>query len=100
MGGCIVSRNILESKGGVKWCIREQGVNDLDNGWRFLSDIDTDEFLGESKNMSVCNYETVVEIEPAVLLIYDMPVGTDLTLINEGSTKYFIYTATGERVVL
>ena len=42
-GGCVVSRNILSGKGKLKWCIRENSVNEVDNGWRFLSDIDTNE---------------------------------------------------------
>lgn len=44
LGGSIVSKNILEHKGNLKWCIKESPVNELDNGWRFLSDIDTDDF--------------------------------------------------------
>ncbi len=36
MGGSIASRNILENKGRLKWCVREQSVNEIDNGWRFF----------------------------------------------------------------
>ena len=45
MGGSVVSRNILEGKGKLKWCFRENSVHEVDNGWRFLSEIDTDEYL-------------------------------------------------------
>ncbi|MEC3417554.1 DUF2185 domain-containing protein, partial [Bacillus cereus] len=41
LGGSVVSKNILQNKGNVKWCIKEQPVNAIDNGWRFLSEIDT-----------------------------------------------------------
>lgn len=44
-------QNILE-RGRVKWCFREESVNNIDNGWRFLSEIDTDEFLADSKTWS------------------------------------------------
>ena len=97
-GGCIVSKNIIEEKGELKWCVREKGINDLDTGWRFLSSIDTDEYLSNSENMCIYNYDTVVEIEPAILLIYDLPVGTDVTLIREGKKKFFVDTATGEKI--
>ena len=50
MGGSIVSKNILEKKAHIKWCFREESVNDIDNGWRFLSEIDTNEFLADSRN--------------------------------------------------
>ena len=31
--------------------------------------------------MSVCDWITILEIEPAILGIFDMPIGTDITLI-------------------
>jgi len=98
MGGCIISKNILEGKGKLKWCVREESVNNLDNGWRFFSNIDTEEFLSDAKNMCIYNYDSIVEIEPAVLSIYELPIGTDLTLIEENGTKFFVETETGERV--
>lgn len=96
LGGCIVSKNILEYKGVLKWCIREKGINDLDNGWRFLSDIDTDEFLSDISNMNVCDWGTILEIEPSIAPIFGMPIGTELTLIYEETRKFFVYTETGE----
>ena len=87
LGGSVVSKNILESKGKLKWCIKENPVNELDNGWRFLSDIDTDEFLEDSLNMAICDWGTIIEIEPAIMNIFKMPQGTDITLINENGKK-------------
>lgn len=40
------------------------------------------------------------EIEPAIAPIFNMPIGTDITLINKDGKKFFIYTATGELVRL
>ena len=39
--------------------------------------------------------ELFVDIEPAVLTIFNLPVGSDITLIREGNVKKFIYTKTG-----
>lgn len=97
MGGSVVSKNILEGKGRLKWCVREESVCAVDNGWRFLSEVDTDEYLQNSANMVVCSWETIFEIEPAIVPIFDMPVGTELTLIYEGKRKHFIFTETGEK---
>ncbi len=96
MGGCVVSRNILEGLGRLKWCVRDASVNEVDTGWRFFSDIDTEEFLSDHKNMSVCKYETVIDIEPAVLGIYDFPQGTDLRLEQEGKRKFFVNNLDGK----
>ena len=97
-GGCVVSKNIYNKTGKLKWCIREESIRDADNGWRFFSDIDTDEYLADSKNMCVCMFETIIDIEPAVLAIYDMPVGTEVTLLQEGKKKFFVDTNTGNHL--
>ena len=97
-GACMVSRNIYEKNGNLKWCIREESARDVDNGWRFLSDIDTEEYLSDTNNWCILAFEAVIEIEPAVLAIYDMPIGTDVTLIQENKKKFFVDTVTGEPI--
>jgi hypothetical protein len=99
-GACLVSKNIYDGKGKLKWCIHETSKRDVDNGWRFLSDIDTEEYLNSVNNWCILAYESVIEIEPAVLAIYDMPVGTEVTLMHEGKKKFFIDTNTGEEITL
>ena len=98
LGASIVSNNILENKANIKWILRESSVNELDNGWRFLSEIDTEEYLSHAKNMSICDWSTIVEIEPAVLSIFNMPIGTELTIIYEDERLYFLDTITGQKL--
>lgn len=97
-GGCVVSRNILLHKGKLRWCVREESINSVDNGWRFLSDIDTDEYLSDPNNMTICDFNTVASIEPAILALYDYPVGTDVELVDDGKKKKFIDCKTGEEM--
>ena len=98
LGASIVSNNILENKANIKWILRENSVNELDNGWRFLSEIDTEEYLSHAENMSICDWSTIVEIEPAVLSIFNMPIGTALTIIYEDERLYFLDTITGQKL--
>ena len=98
LGASIVSNNILRNKANIKWIFLEDSVDELDNGWRFFSKIDTEEYLSHSENMSVCDWSTIVEIEPAVLSIFNMPIGTELILIYEGEKKYFLDSNTGEKI--
>lgn len=98
LGASIVSNNILENKANIKWILRESSVNELDNGWRFLSEIDTEEYLSYAENMSICDWSTIVEIEPAVLSIFNMPIGTALTIIYEDERLYFLDTITGQKL--
>ena len=98
MGGSIASKNILEKHGRIKWCFREEGVNAIDNGWRFLSEVDTDDYLQDASNMAVCDWGTLFEIEPAIAPIFNMPVGTDLTLVYENDTYGWRIFAIGGKV--
>ena len=98
LGASIVSNNILENKANIKWILREDSVDELDNGWRFLSEIDTEEYLSYGENMSICDWGTIVEIEPAVLSIFNMPIGTELTMIYEEERVCFLDTITGQKL--
>lgn len=89
-GGSIVSKNILSHKGKLRWCVREESVNDVDNGWRFFSDIDTEEYLSKADNMCICDFNTVANIEPAIIAIYNCKVGTDIELVEENGKKCFL----------
>ena len=78
LGGCIITRSLFEGTSKLKWIFREEPVNPADNGWRALGDTDTEEYINIPENNLVVDFDRLVEIEPAVLAIYDMPVGTDL----------------------
>ena len=97
-GGCIVSKNILSGKGILKWLLRKPSTNNVDNGWRLFSDIDDDEFVNNPSNLAVCDFNTVANIEPAILGIYLYPVGSDLQLIIENGKRKFIDNLTGDEV--
>lgn len=92
-------KEYIRKKRTSKWCFREESVNNIDNGWRFLSEIDTDEFLADSKNMVICDWGTIFEIEPAIAPIFELPIGTELTLEYDGSQKYFVNSETGEKII-
>ena len=98
LSASIVSNNILKNKANIKWILRENSVNELDNGWRFLSEIDTEEYLSHAENMSVCDWSTILEIEPAVLSIFNMPIGTELTIIYEDERVYFLDSSSGQKL--
>lgn len=100
-GGCIVSKNILDGKGKLKWLLREVSTDrTVDNGWRFFSDIDDDDFINNPDNLLVCDFNTVANIEPAILAIYNMPVGSDLQLVTEGGKIKFYDNLTEKEVQL
>ncbi|MEQ6898219.1 DUF2185 domain-containing protein [Microbacterium sp. KR10-403] len=97
-GGCVVSKNILSGRGRLTWLVREPSTNPADNGWRFLSDIDDDEYLADPNNMAVATFNQVAEIEPAIIGIYALPVGSDLQLVVENGRRRFYDNNTGQVV--
>ena len=98
LGGCIITRSLYEGTSKLKWIFREEGANPADNGWRAIGDTDTEEFINTPGNNVVVDFDRLVEIEPAVLAIYDMPVGTDLEFRQDENGRYFVDSNTGKRL--
>ena len=94
LGGCIITKSLDDGTSKLKWIFREESVNPADNGWRALGDTDTEEYINVPENNLVVDFDRLVEIEPAVLAIYDMPVGTDLEF--DSQRKVFIDSNTGK----
>ncbi|WP_294242876.1 immunity protein Imm33 domain-containing protein [Pseudobutyrivibrio sp.] len=98
LGGCIITKSLYEGSSKLKWMFREEGVNPADNGWRAIGDTDTEEYINIPENNMVVDFDRLVEIEPAVLTVYSMPVGTDLEFRYDENGRYFIDSSTGKRV--
>jgi hypothetical protein len=99
-GGSIATRNVMEGTARLRWFFREPPVGPQDNGWRFLSEIDDDEYLADPENSQFVSFNSVAAIEPAIIPILHLPVGTDIELTRDGSGLHFIDTTTGEEMPL
>lgn len=97
-GGVIITKSIYQGTSKLKWFFREESVNPSDNGWRAIGDNDTQEYLNNPENSMVVDFNTLANIEPAVLSVYDMPVGKDLEFCFDDTGRYFVDTNTGNRI--
>lgn len=97
-GGCLVSRNVLDGNGSLRWVSRQESADSHDTGWRFFSDVDTKEFLDDPDNVATCDFAQMAEIEPAVLGIYHLPVGADLQIAVIGDRVTFYDNVTAEEL--
>jgi hypothetical protein len=95
-GGSVVSKNILERRGRLRWAVRELPKNPVDNGWLFFSEIDDEAYLADPANLQVVSFATVAAIEPAVIPILHLPVGTDLVFVHEDGRVILIDDSTGQ----
>lgn len=98
-GGSVVSNNIMNGVSPLTWAFREPPANSVDNGWRFLSRIDDEEYINDPANLTVYDFNSVIEAEPAVLEIYLLPVGTDLQLIRQDGVLTWVDNETGQPVL-
>jgi len=97
-GGCMITKSLYEGSSTLKWLFREHGVHPVDNGWRAMGDTDDQAYIDVVANHVVVDFNTLAIIEPAVLLVYDYPVGTELEFHHDATGRYFIDTNTGRRI--
>ena len=95
-GGTIVSKSILEGTSKLKWLFREN--SEYGNGWVALGDTDTQEYVDNPDNMTIVDFNTLANIEPAVVNVFYMPVGSDLELCSDQSGNYFLDTRDGKEI--
>lgn len=95
-GGTIVSKSILNGVSRLKWLFREKSEHG--NGWIAFGDTDTQEYVNDPKNMAVVDFNTLANIEPAVVNVFYMPVGSDLEFRSDKTGKYFVDTRTGKEI--
>lgn len=99
-GGCICTRSVFEGRTPVKWCFRVKSVSPADNGWRFIGRDDSEAYINVAPNNLVLDFNTMANIEPAILLLYDMPVGTDVYLEKRSDGIRFYKTGTKKEVTV
>ena len=95
-GGTIVSKSILEGTSKLKWLFREN--SEYGNGWVALGDTDTQEYVDNPDNMTIVDFNTLANIEPAVVNVFYMPVGSDLELCSDPAGNYFLDTRDGKEI--
>ena len=67
--------------------------------WQNLRDFCSFLGLEEAENMNVCSWETIFNIEPAVMKISNLPIGTELILEYDSKRKYFVDSNTGKEIM-
>lgn len=97
-GGCMITKSLLAGESELKWIFRNDSINDVDNGWRAFGDTDTQEYIDKVENHVVVDFNTLANLEPMVLEIYSLPVGTDLEYHVDETGRYFTDNNTGERI--
>lgn len=95
-GGTIVSKSVLNGTSKLKWLFRQESEHG--NGWIAFGDTDTQEYVNDANNMAVVDFNTLANIEPTVVNVFYMPMGSDLEFRSDKTGKYFVDTRTGKEI--
>ncbi len=95
-GGCTVSKNVLKNR-CVTWGIREIPQKDIDSGWIFLFESDTEEYLKDKKNWAIVAIEQVLEFAPFLVHILGYPIGFEFTVDYE---DHILFASETNEIVL
>lgn len=92
----MVTKSVLNGETGLKWLFRE--TDGIGNGWVALGESDTQAYVDDAANYAIVDFNTLANIEPAVLNILHMPAGADLEFKPDPSGGYFVDTVNGKEI--
>lgn len=95
-GGFIVSNNILEGK-PIRYTFRDQSSIPPLNGSNLLSIEDDEEYLSDAANFLILGADSIYEIAPVMLEIFEAPYGTDICCLYEEGVHVGFYDLIEER---
>ncbi len=94
-GACLVSKNIIEGRGLVRWMRRQEAAVPRDNGWRIFSHIDDAAYLADPDHLQAVDFNQACLFEPALIGIWDFPVGSDLQIVDDWNGVHVVDSTTG-----
>ncbi|MFI1380504.1 DUF2185 domain-containing protein [Embleya sp. NPDC020886] len=97
-GASLATRSVLAGESRIRWVHRKPSRQPADNGWRILGDSDTGEYLSNAKNWAPVDFNELCAIEPALIGIYDFPVGSELQFVREGGGVLIVDVESGREV--
>ncbi len=97
-GACLATTNVLSGAGLVRWMVRERSSGPADNGWRIMSHVDTSDYLNDTSNWKIADFNEVCAIEPALIGIWDLKVGSDLQVVRDERGIRVVDTPTGRDI--
>ena len=97
-GAALATKTVLDGSGLVRWMVRVQSRDPADNGWQIISDLDTSEYLNDPGNWCVVDYNELCGIEPALIGIWNFPVGSQLQIVRDGRGIQIVETRSGRQI--
>jgi hypothetical protein len=86
----VLNTHITDGIYPIDGAYRVEPYTPEDSGWRLISVGDTREYMDNPANLVTMTLDEVVAIEPSLSLIKDLPVGTEIQLIQEEDDVRFV----------
>ena len=77
-GGCLATNKITKDGCQVGYMYREDSRNEMDNGWRFFSGTESQDYIDEPKNTQVYDINTIANYDVDIIPYVQLPVGSEL----------------------
>jgi hypothetical protein len=81
-GGCFFTDMIMVEGRKVGFMYREEPDFDIDSGWRFLSGLESQEYLDDADNSAIYDVNTVANYDPEIIRFLDAPHGSAFERID------------------
>ncbi len=75
-GGCIASDKITVEGLPVRFFYRSEPHNELDSGWKFLSGLEDDAYMNDSRNHAVYDVNSIANYDPSIIPHLIAPIGS------------------------
>jgi hypothetical protein len=75
-GACFATDMITVEGRKVAFMYREHPDRDVDSGWRFLSGLESDEYMNDPDNVAVYDVNTIANYDPDIVPFLEAPVGS------------------------
>jgi hypothetical protein len=75
-GACYATDMITVDGLPVRWMYREKPDNPWDSGWRFMSGLESDEYMDQPSNFEIYDVNTIANYDPSIIPFLDADVGS------------------------
>lgn len=84
-GACMATDKITVDGLPVGWMYREEPDFSVDNGWRFFSGTEDQEYVDNPENTCIFDTNTIANYDRAIIPYLDLPIGTELVRNEDGT---------------
>ena len=87
MGAGLATDKIMIHGELVDYMYKDEPLNDIDSGWKFLSGTEDQEYLDDPNNSGIYDLNTIANYDPAIIPYLVLPEGIRLERIK-GTDKF------------